>query len=211
MTILRLTTKVAGLAANISGVTLADAVASPTYGVRRTDTGEIVVPAGTAVPNVAVGIYEYECADLPGVPYEYHMVAAYAGRTALCGGSWTAQVEPPAPQLILTEFDELLIANREQELAQWGEPVTVHPIGGADRLVTGIVTRSPPVLRDRPREPEFPLLVALPNDSVLGISAGEWNDRFELTIQRFRGSATARVRTVKPLHQDAALITWGCR
>jgi hypothetical protein len=212
MTTLRLTTKAAGVLANVTSVTLANAATGATWGVRRTDTGVVVVAAGTAVPNISIGLYEYTFTDLPGVPYEYRMAVVYGGETFVSGGDWTANVTPATAVLELTDFDEVLVANVAHELEMWGEDVVVHPVGGVDRYCIAIVTRDPPVVvADRPREEYFPVLVSLPNDAITGISGAEWNARFEITIPRYRGSATVRVRPVKPLHQDAALIMWGCR
>jgi hypothetical protein len=211
MTTLRMTTKAAGVLANVTSVTLSDQPIAPIYGVRRTDTGAVVVAAGTAVPNVSPGVYEYTFTDVSGVPYEYRIAVVAYGRTFIGGGSWTANVTPATAVLELTGFDEVLVANVACELEAWGEDVTVHPVGGADRACVAIVTRDPPVLASRPREEYFPVLVSLPNDATTGISAAEWNNRFEITVPRYRGSATSRVRTLKPVHQDAALIMWGCR
>jgi hypothetical protein len=211
MTTLRVQTKIAGVLANVTSVTLADAALAPTYGIRRTDTGVVVVAAGTPMPNVTPGVYEYEYADTSGVPYQWRFAVVYGGQTHIGGGSWTATITPAAAVLTLTAFDEILLANLDQEDAAFGEAVTVHPVGGADRSCTAIVTRDPPVSTDNPRETYYPVLVSLRNDAVLGISGAEWSNRFEITIARHRGSAPGRVRTVKAVKQDAARITWGCQ
>ena len=46
-----------GVLADATSVVLRDS--SSTWGIRRTDTGATVVPAGTAVPRKSTGVYEY--------------------------------------------------------------------------------------------------------------------------------------------------------
>jgi len=211
MTTLRVQTKIAGVLADVTSVTLANAATGATWGVRRTDTGAVVVAAGTAVPRMSTGVYEYEYTDTPGVPYEYRMAVVYGGEKFIGGGSWTANVTPATATLDLSEFDEVLMGNLDVEEDEFGEPVTVHPVGGADRVCTAIVTRDPPVMKENPREEYFPVLVSLRNSATLGISAAEWSNRFEITLPRHRGAAAVRMRTVKAVKQDAARITWGCQ
>lgn len=45
------------------------ALSFPIFGIRRADSGEIIVPAGTAVNNPSVGRYEYDIDLLDGVLY----------------------------------------------------------------------------------------------------------------------------------------------
>jgi hypothetical protein len=208
MTTLRVQTRIAGVLANVSGVTLADAVTGPVYGVRRTDTGAVVVTAGTAMVNVSTGVYEYDFTDAPGVPYEWRFAAVYGTAAHIGGGSWTAHVTPATAVLDLSEFDAVLVADVEVYLSEYGEAVTVHPVGGADRAVTGVITRSRPEMNDQPRGPLNPVAVSLPNSATTGISGAEWNNRFEVTVPRYRGGPTMRIRTVRAIAQDAAMITW---
>lgn len=210
MTTLRVHTKIAGVLANITSVVFGNAVTGATYGVRRTDSGVVTVAAGVAIPNVSAGVYEYEYADTPGVPYEWRFVAVYGGEKFIGGGSWTANVTPATATLDLSEFDEVLLDNLDAEEDEFGESVTVHPVGGADRVCVAIVTRDPPAMKDRPREEYFPVLVSVRNSATLGISAAEGSNRFEISLPRHRGSAAVRMRTVQAVKQDAARITWGC-
>ncbi len=109
-------------------------------------------------------------------------------------------------------FDDILLANVAAELATFGEAVVVYPATGASRSVTAIITRQPPVIVSEPRAEQFPYEVALPNSATVGISGSEWNNRFEIELARLAGGTESiRVRTVRPVDQDAAMITWGCR
>lgn len=69
--------KVGGVLTNASVASLGDA--SGGYGVRRLDTGAVVVAAGVGVTNVSTGLYSYSIADVvAGVEYVYsfHFVTA---------------------------------------------------------------------------------------------------------------------------------------
>jgi len=210
MTTLRLITKIGGSLANVTGVTLSDKPVgqSPTYGVRRTDTSAVVVAAGTVVPNISAGLYEYSFTGTDGVPYEYRMAAVYGGETFITGGAWTETVSPPAATLTLSDQDEVLIDDVDIYLAEFGEPVIVYPPAGASRSVTGIVVRAASEMVKDPRAQNNPTAVQLPNLSTTGISGAEWNNRFEVDVPRYRGGPTVRMRTVKASSQDAAMITW---
>lgn len=210
MTTLRLTTKIAGVLADVTAVTLSDkpAAQSPTYGVRRTDTSAVVVAAGTAVPKVSTGLYEYSFAATDGVPYEYRMAAVYAGETFISGGSWTETLDPPASVLELSEQDECLVDDVDFFLLEYGEDVVVYPPAGASRSVTGIVVRSPAKMDANPRSQGNPVSVQLPNSVTTGIGGAEWTNRFEVDVPRYRGGPNVRMRIVKAVSQDAAMITW---
>jgi hypothetical protein len=208
MTTLRLQTTIAGVLANITSVVFGNAVTGATYGVRRTDTGVVVVAAGVAIPNISAGLYEYEYTDTPGVPYEWRFVAVYGGEKFIGGGAWTADVTPATATLTLSDFDEVLVDDVAVYLADYGEAVTVHPVGGADRPVTGVITRSKLEMKDQPRGPAAPLAVSLPNSATTGISGAEWHSRFEVTVPRYRGGPTVRMRITRALAQDAGMITW---
>jgi hypothetical protein len=201
-----------GALADVVSVALADRPASqsPTYGVRRRDTGAVIVTAGTPMTKVTTGIYEYDLTDSPGVPYEWRFAAVSGGQTVVGGGSWVANLTPAEATLELTDFEEILLDNLDVEEDEYGEAVTVHPVGGADRICTAIVTRDPPRLEDRPREEYYPVLVSLRNDTAYGIGAAEWNNRFEITLPRHRGALAVRMRVVRKVKDDAARITWGC-
>jgi hypothetical protein len=210
MTTLRVTTKQAGVLTDVTSVTLADLPTVPAYGIRRTDTGAVAVAAGTSLVRVSTGVYEYEFADTPGVPYEWRFAVLVDGRTNIGGGSWVAHLTPAEATLDLTIADEVALANCDVEEAIWGEQVTIHPPGGADRVCTVIVTRDPPRLADRPREEYHPVLVSARNSTTLGIGAAEWTNQFTITLPRHRGSVPVTMRTVRKVHDDAARITWGC-
>jgi hypothetical protein len=208
MTTLRVQITIGGVLADVAGVTLSDAVSGAIYGVRRTDTGAVVVAAGTAMTRVSAGVYEYEYSDSPGVPYDWRFAAVYGGETYIGGGTWTADVTPAAAVLELSEFDECLVADIEVYLSDYGEAVMVHPVGGEDRAVMGVITRFQAEIKDQPRGPLNPVAVSLPNSATMGISGAEWNNRFEVTVPRYRGGPTVRMLTRRALAQDAAMITW---
>jgi hypothetical protein len=208
MTTLRAQITIGGVLADVAGVTLSDAVSGAVYGVRRTDTGAVVVAAGTAMTRVSAGIYEYEYSDSPGLPYEWRFAAIYGGETYIGGGTWTADVTPAAAVLDLSEFDELDLATVEVQLADYGVPVTVHPIGGADRDVRGIMSYGEIEMKEQPRAPTRPVFVALPNDATTGITLAEWNNRFEITAPPGPGAVALRMRTIRAFKKTAAMITW---
>jgi len=208
MKTLRVQTKIAGALANVTSVTLANAVSAATYGVRRTDTGAAVVAAGTAMTRVATGVYEYDFDDVEGLSYEWRFRAVYGGESFIGGGTWTATVTPPAPTLELSDHDAVLVQDVDFYLAEYGEQVTVYPPAAASRTATGIILRSAAKMDANPRAQTNPLGVQLPNSSTTGISGAEWNNRFEVDVPRYRGGETVRMRTLRASHQDAAFITW---
>ena len=108
----------------------------------------------------------------------------------------------------MATFDDILISNVGVELAMFGEPVIVYPPGGAARSVTGIVARKATAVQSDPRQQMAVLTVQLPNSATTGISGAEWSNRFELGVPRYAGGPAVRMRTVRALQQDAAMITW---
>ena len=58
-----------------------------TYGVRRLDTGEVVVAAGIAMTRIGAGIYKYVLEALPmQFTYEYWVKTELSGKTIYSGG-----------------------------------------------------------------------------------------------------------------------------
>jgi len=104
--------------------------------------------------------------------------------------------------------DDILMADVDIFLAEFGEPVIVYPTTGASRSVTGIVVRGPAKMESNPRTQVNPVSLQLPNDAVTGISGAEFNNRFEVDVPRYRGGPAVRMRIVKASSQDAAMITW---
>lgn len=51
------------------------------FGVKRNDTSAVVVADGTAMVRVAVGTYEYEFSDVPGVAYTAYVEFQYGAST----------------------------------------------------------------------------------------------------------------------------------
>ena len=70
---------IGGVAADVTSAVLSDPTGS--YGVRRTDTGAVVVAAGTALVNDAEGTYTYEFTSVGGVEYQYYVEWVYNGET----------------------------------------------------------------------------------------------------------------------------------
>ena len=78
MSLLRKTFHVAGELTNMTSVKLSDVTG--TFGVKRNDTGAVVVPDGTEMTNVSLGVYEYEFEDPDyDLYYTYVLEVAYAG------------------------------------------------------------------------------------------------------------------------------------
>src|SRR6185312_13133306 len=77
---LRKTWNVDGIPTDPTSIVLRDPTAA--YGVKRDDTGAIVVAAGAAMTHVATGVYEYtvDVAD-PGTTYTAWIEVVYAGET----------------------------------------------------------------------------------------------------------------------------------
>lgn len=207
MATITITTQLAGVNANWTSVVLSDRTG--TFGIKRNDTGATVVAAATALTNSAAGTYTYEF-DEPddGVEYTIWAKGIYGGNTYYGETIYTARVTAPEAVLTLSDHDEVLLDNLGVHLANFGEPVTVHPPAGASRSVTGIVTRKAMIIDGQPRGPATPTEVGLPNSATTGISGAEWNKRFTVSMARFRGGPAVTMRTTKPISQDAALITW---
>jgi hypothetical protein len=200
-------TKLNGILTDADSVTLADPTG--TYGLRRDDTGAAVVASGTALTRTATGTYSYTNEALAeGVAHSGYVKTVIGSRTAYSYITHTPAVTPTAPDLVLSDHDEVLIEDVDALLEDFGEAVTVHPPAGDDREVTGIVTRESPTIDGQPRGMATPTRVSLPNSITAGISGAEWNNRFELTVARYRGGPEVRMRTSRPVHQDAAMIAW---
>lgn len=80
MTLITFPWLVDNVATNATSVVFSDP--DEDYGLRRTDTEEVIIAAGTALTNVATGQYEYELDDeVEGLPYEYWIRVVYDGET----------------------------------------------------------------------------------------------------------------------------------
>lgn len=74
------TWRVDGELTDVTSVVLSDEGA--TYGVKRSDTDEVVVAAGTALEKIATGTYRYSFADpAANLDYEYWLEVVYNGAT----------------------------------------------------------------------------------------------------------------------------------
>jgi len=208
MATIRFQIQVGGVATNVTSVVLADNATTPTYGVRRTDTLAVVVPAGTPMTNTAPGSYEHTFADTGGVEYEAWVAVSYLGETHHRQIIFTATDVPASATLELSPHDEWLVGDVGLFLDCFGEAVTVYPPSAASRSVTGIVNRGQAESSQDRRVASPRITVQLPNDSTTGISGAEWTNRFEIGVPRHRGGSAVRMRTLRAVYQDAAFITW---
>ncbi len=72
---------VAGEPIDPTSIVLSDS--APTYGVKRTDNNNVVVPAGTAMNRVAQGVYSYGFFEpAPGLTYQYSVKTVASAVTA---------------------------------------------------------------------------------------------------------------------------------
>jgi hypothetical protein len=86
--VIRFAHRIAGVLTDATSVTLNDDTA--TYGVRRVDTGAVVVAAGTAFTHDGTGLYSYTLTGLTaGVTYQFSVEKVYAGETKRWAGTFT--------------------------------------------------------------------------------------------------------------------------
>ena len=79
-TIIRFDMRVNGVLVDATSVVFDDPTS--TFGVRRTDTGAIVVAAGIALTHTGTGTYQYSFIDpAPGLIYNYWIKFVYQGNT----------------------------------------------------------------------------------------------------------------------------------
>ena len=200
-------TKIAGSYADFESVTLADATGA--YGIKRNDTGAVVVASGTAMTHADTGRYTYDASALTeGIEHTASIHWKQGGRIGYQEVTFTPDVTTPELDLVLSDHDEAAVADVDFFLSQFGEAVTVYPPAGDARSVTGIVTRDAQEIDGEGRTSSNPTRLALPNSATTGISGAEWNNRWSVGVPRYRGGPAARMRTSKALHQDAAMITW---
>ena len=64
-----------GIPTDVQSAVLSDPTGA--YGMRRTDTNEVVIADGTAMVRTGVGTYEYEYDDVGGVPYSAYVEFQY--------------------------------------------------------------------------------------------------------------------------------------
>lgn len=77
--LIRRTWEVGGVLSNVTSARLSDPTG--TYGVKRNDTNAVVVADGTAMTNVATGVYEYSFTDVQDVAYTAYVEIVYSGNT----------------------------------------------------------------------------------------------------------------------------------
>ena len=87
---------IAGVPTNMTSVTLSDPTG--TYGVKRDDTGAVVVADGTAMVAGAAGVYAYSFADpAADLTYTYYLEIVYDGKTHWIVGSFSGGTSTYVP------------------------------------------------------------------------------------------------------------------
>lgn len=80
MTLIPFTWTVDGTLTNATSVVMSDPTG--TYGLKRTDTDEVLVVDGTALTNLSPGVYQYNLTDPEsGLSYDYWIEVFYLGQT----------------------------------------------------------------------------------------------------------------------------------
>ena len=80
MSTIRKTFQVDGVLTDMTSVLLSDPTGS--YGVRREDTGAVVVPDGTAMDHVSTGVYEHTFRDpADDLTYLYYLEVTHGRAT----------------------------------------------------------------------------------------------------------------------------------
>jgi len=107
------TFSIGGVLTDMTSVKLSDPDA--TFGVKRNDTGEIVVTDNTAMTRTAAGTYEYSFAEpASNLTYTYSMEISYGGETYYFTDTFT----PTTPTAGIT-------TDIAPALAEWGETLTI--------------------------------------------------------------------------------------
>lgn len=208
MATIRRTTRIDGVLANVTSVVLCDP--DGLYGVRRADTGAVVVAADTPMVPVSDGVYEYEMDDTPGVPYEAWIKRVYAGHVKYSELLWTAS--PLATPASDDPRAEMAAIDWEVRLAEYGQTVRVYR-GSAD--VTGIECRAIVSYHDarvvqEPRTTQPAITVTLTNSALTGISGDEWTNQYEIALPIRPNGSVKRRRATRMLAacRYGAWITW---
>lgn len=80
-----------GIPTDVESAVLSDPTG--TYGVKRTDTNEVIVADGTAMTRVGVGTYEYEFNDIVGISYSAYVEFQYGSSSYYVESDFDARVE----------------------------------------------------------------------------------------------------------------------
>lgn len=122
--------RISGALTDMTSVVLADA--TNTYGVRREDTGETVVVAGTAMTRASLGTYAYTFTEpTSGLSYDYVLRFVYGGQTYY--RAFTSAATTPAPPTSLyTTFASFTTGRWGViNVAQWSDKDNlIAPING---------------------------------------------------------------------------------
>lgn len=99
-----------GLPRDVTSAVLSDPTG--TYGVRRVDTGAVVVADGTAMTRTSTGTYTHTFTTVGGVEYQYYVEWAYAGETHHVERVFTAAGDTESLEgLALKEAIRTILAN----------------------------------------------------------------------------------------------------
>jgi len=89
--------KINGVLTNMTSVVL-ESPSAPLYGVKRLDTGAIVVAAGVAMVNDSPGVYSYTFTDPAyDLHYQYYVKFTYGGQIYYVQGNFDGPVDPTIP------------------------------------------------------------------------------------------------------------------
>ena len=88
MATLRYTTNLNSVATNVDSVVLSDPTGA--YGVKRNDTGAVVVAVNAAFTNAGAGVYTYTFAAVAGVSYTAWIKRVHDGKTLYREINWIA-------------------------------------------------------------------------------------------------------------------------
>ena len=111
---IRKTWNVDGTPANPTSIVLRDPTAA--YGIKRDDTGAVIVAAGTALSQVATGVFEYTVPGVDaGTTYTAWIEIVYAGETyhfeitAIAGIDVASVTFPDGLKTILDQLTSLYV------------------------------------------------------------------------------------------------------
>ncbi len=212
MSLLTITTKSTGVPVDVTSVTLSDKPAA--FGIRRVDTGAVLVAAGTAATHAGTGVYTYTYVELsPAVEHEACFAVVSSGVTVYRYVRWTSPItsvgQRPATidlDLVTMMKDDLLAV-----IAERGEVGIYRKSDGTTREVHMLLDRGGARIEDKPRNQRRPLLIKVVNDAsatYYGIAAAEHKDTDEIDLPVAVGGATIRVRLFRIVEQTDAHVVF---
>jgi hypothetical protein len=108
-----------------------DPPTTPTYGLRRADTLEVILPAGTVLPRVGTGVYQLEVTGLlPGVEYDYTVRHVFEGTVDYDDEDFTV----PGEHYTTIAKVRLKLGQTNEEAAAAGSAADVESTGDAAKI-----------------------------------------------------------------------------